>query len=380
MNTQAISNEEFLALYNGAKKTNPTPLTISLSALILSGEGYEKGYVDIVFPTTGKTRMYVTKTFFKQLAKMMKFNIKISSTMESEDFGELLNALKTLQSTHLNNTEVTVVFDPVEKKLTHIGIGSYNRISNSQLFDFANALVDSNSNLRIVQIIGGDQSSNQEIRILSSEQIGLANVVSDDPEEFQFGITLANRGISTIIGDFAYRLVCSNGMMGIRTDDRFMLGGTDRDNLHSLFTHFDKIRAHKFIPEDFNENVSTASQVPASFDELQIAFNTIVNGIVPEFPEQKQAIIDALKHKYFEELIAVEKKLKLKNINEVNLSKKQKQLIRTDKNMWELINILTDLGSNQTIYPLNNKHYLQRIGGKMLASPFDLKDIHLLYL
>lgn len=380
MNKQAISNEDFLRAYGFAKSNNPLPLTLPLSGVILSGDGYAKNYVDLVLPREGKTRMYVVPAFFKQLAKMLKINFSMAQKMDEETFGTILNMLKTLQSSHKSVKEVTVVFDPIQKKLTHISESEYSRISNGQLFSFAQALVESNPNLKIIEVLGAQDMVDCEIRILSSQNVALVGVESNDPEDFQFGLTLANRGVSTIIGDFAYRLVCENGMMGIRSDDRFKLGGTDTDNMFQLFQHFDKVAKQGFIPEDFNENVSTASRIPASLSELMAVYQHITQRLLPDFPEQRGMIEEAIKTRFFPELTDIEHKLARKNIDINDLTKKQMQMVRSDKTMWELINIVTDLGSNHSVYPISDTAYLQKLGGRLLTKPFDLKDIDLLIL
>lgn len=379
MDSQAIPNDKFLQLRAFAKDNDPVSMNLPLANIILSGEGYANNFVHLILQA-GKTRTYVTPAFFKQFAKMLNFNIGMSNRMDEESFGGLMQAVKVLQSTHKSLNEVTVVYDPIQKKLTHISTGTYNRISNALLFDFAGAIVDKNPDLRIIQAIGGESSSDVELRILSSDQVGLQGVMSNDPEEFQFGITLSNRGVSTIVGDFAYRLVCTNGMMSIKTDDRFKLGGTDGDNLFKLFEHFEAMQKAKYIPEDFNENVATASTVPASMRELMNVYQTIISGLVPEFPEQLPMLKDAIRTRFFPELDVLNEKLTLKGVDPSELSNKQMALIKTDKSMWELLNIATDLGSNRHIYPLNNSTTLQRLGGKLLTAEFDLKDIHLLLL
>ncbi|RLF01540.1 MAG: hypothetical protein DRJ64_10480, partial [Thermoprotei archaeon] len=235
-------NEKMFREFAGyARNNDPSALTVPFSAVIICGDGYKNNYIELVL-RNGKTRMYVVPSFFKQLAKMMRVNLSISKTMDEEAFGSLLNALKMYQGSKDGNNDVTVVFDPTIKKLTHISSGGYNRISNGKLFDFAAALVETNPRLKIIEVLGGIESPDTEIRILSSDEVSLSGIESNDPEDFHFGITLSNRGALTTIGDFAYRLVCSNGMMGIRTDDRFKLSGIEQQDMFKLFEHFDTIK------------------------------------------------------------------------------------------------------------------------------------------
>lgn len=379
MDNKAIPNEEFLAIRNSAINNDPITMTMPMANVIFSGEGYKGGWVELLLKD-GRTRTYVTPNFFKLVAKMLNFNIGLSSRMDEESFGSLMQAVKVLQSTKNAIGEVTVVYDQIQKKLTHISSGAYNRISNELLFNFAEGIVDKNPDLKIIKILGGKETSDVGFHILSSEQVGLQDVMSNDPEEFQFGITLSNRGVSTIVGDFAYRLICTNGMMSIKTDDRFKLEGTDGDSLFKLFQHFEVMQKEQYIPKDFNENVSTASNIPASYGELNSVYRTIISGLVPEFPEHKPMIAEAIKTRFFSEMIVVEQKLKARGFDIEEITPQQMKFIKTDKTMWELVNIATDLGSNNHPYPLNNKITLQQLGGKLLTRPFDLKELHLLLL
>lgn len=361
-----------------AIQNDPKVYSTNLGNIKITPDSYDDGFIILTIEGT-PIKMSVNRSFFKELTKILNITNKLQRNMsDGEDdnaqFSNLLDALKVIQNS-AHPKEVALVFDQISKQITHITDKGYNRLANVEIFNFAEGLLNQYPMLELFDIIGGSASADVEIRLLNT---GIADFGAG--EEFQFGATLANKRTVTSLGDFAYRLVCLNGMMGIKTDERFALGGTDADNLFKLFEHFDTMKSQRFIPVDFEVSMRTAIDVPASLDELMHAVNAVSKGIVGEFPEQKDAWVQGMQSQYFPAYQVVLEKLKRKGFDIAELTKKQKEHVKTDMNMWDLVNALTNLGSNDTPFTLTNKLSLQRLGGKMLSKEFDLKDFELFFL
>lgn len=377
MQKSSFTLEQFNEYKGYAKSNDPQVFTTTLAGLRLDSDSYEKNYILVALPTGGEHRMSVSTDFFKQLAKMLRINLGLKNTIEKDVYSRLLDTLKSLQSV---TKEIVLVFDPTQGKITHISDKGYNRISNIQLFDFAEGLLNKYPQLEIESISGGNGFSSTEIKILSSNIVQFDDVTSNDDESFNFGLTLKNSGVSTTVNDFAYRLICANGMMGIRTDERFRLQDTTQAGLFQLFEHFEKMEKTNFIPEDFADNIANASNTMASLEELESAISHISSKIVGEFPEQTEQLVAGMVSRFFPELDATYQRLKIKGIDPKTLTNKQKRFVNTNKSMWELVNVLTDLGSNKHLYTIQNKQTLQNIGAKFLTKEHDLINLHLLKL
>ena len=79
-------------------------------------------------------------------------------------------------------------------------------------------------------------------------------------------------------------------------------------------------------------------------------------------------------YRYFQDIARVRELLKARGIEEKDIPEKAMELIRTQTTMWELINTMTDLGSNpHPIYKLSNRNRFQKQGGQLMSSDWDLK-------
>lgn len=378
MKRNSFTLEQFNEYKQNAVANDPKVFTTNLGLIVVEPESYDKGY--IIVNIDGKPqRVAVANTFFAEFTKMLSVDKKLQGKMnvgkdDNKSFANLLEALKVIQNS-ANSKEVALVFDTVANKITHITDSGYNRLANVELFNFAEALISKYPFLHMKEILGGQTSSDIELRILSENDFDFG-----DDEQFQFGVTLSNKGVVTSLGDFAYRLICANGMMGIKTDERFTLSGTASEDLHQLFAHFETMESANFLPSDFEENMRNAMELPASFAELSTAVRNVSSMIVGEFPEQKEQWIAGMIAQHFPAYNVVLQKLKSKGYEVADLTKKQMQLVKTDMPMWDMVNALTFLGSNEVPFILTNKPYLQTLGGRMLAKEHDMKHIGLIYL
>lgn len=163
-------------------------------------------------------------------------------------------------------------------------------------------------------------------------------------------------------------------MMGIRTDERFYLKNTEREGLLEMYNHFDKMKEQDFIPDEFAANFESATRIHASYKELKKAHDFAQKNLLIEFPDMEGQTRAAFADKFFNEMSVVSAKLKAKGIDERDIPEKAMQLIRTRTTMWDLVNTMTDLGSNdQHVFKFRNKPAFQRHGGQLMSDDWDLK-------
>ena len=372
-----MSNEKYQEKMNIARSNEPQVLATTLSNIIIEPDSFDKNYIILILDT--KHQLTVSDSFFKQLAKILNVNLKIRQNLTDEKddnkiYSDLLNALKTIQSS-VKPVDVTILYDPAQKKITDIKAGAYTRLSNSSLFAFAEELVSKHHQLSISNVDAFQGTPDVGIQIMSGNIVDLTNKkISSDDESFQFGITLGNSGLVTSVGDFAYRLVCSNGMMGIRTDERFFLKNTEADGLLYLYNHFSDMEKDNFIPADFAANFENATNINASYKELKKAHDFAQNNLIIEFEDLEFQTRQAFTDKFFRDIAVVQAKLKSKGVIESEIPEKAMELIRTRTSMWDLVNTMTDLGSNDhNAFKMKNKRAFQKHGGKLMSANWDLE-------
>jgi len=375
-----ITNEQFKEKRAIALRNEPTIITTTLNNIIIEGDSFDKNYIVMVIPGGTTHQLSVSKAFFKQLAKILNLNLSIRGKLNdgikdnNTIYSELLNVMGKIQAS-ITPIEVTLLFDHNKREIISIKNGAYNRLSNETLFGFAEELVNKYPQLKISNINANEGNSNVSINIMSGDLVSLTDKkLSSDDETFQFGITLGNSGLTTSIGDFAYRLVCSNGMMGIRTDERFFLKNTEQDGLMDLYKYFEQMKSQNFIPEDFAANYANATRIHASYNELKKAHDFAQSRLLIQYPEQENQIRAAFSDIFFPDVRLIQTKFERKDIKESELPEKAFQNIRTKTSMWDLINVMTNLGSNpHPVYKLRDPNSFQKMGGKLLSSDWDFE-------
>jgi hypothetical protein len=249
-------------------------------------------------------------------------------------------------------------------------------MSNERLFSVAEQLVNDNKGLIIHDVTGG--SYNPQITLMNTKAKGFAEI-SDD-EVFNFGIALGNTGGLTKLGDFAYRQVCGNGMMGMKTDWNYQLTGVDSSSVYDFFAHIDEYASNGFMPVEFAENLAIASKTNASLAEVENAYNVAAACIDEQEDSMKEVYEKNMRDKWFHGINNAKDKLKKAGINYTSLSQEEKKYVNSGQPMWDVINSLTNLGSNKNPIPLKNQIKMSKTGGQIFTKKFDLEHANLLSL
>ena len=187
-------------------------------------------------------------------------------------------------------------------------------------------------------------------------------------------------GRGTVLGDFAYRLICGNGMIGIQRHDNFTPKDLGPNGIQGIFDHINKAAQNGFVPREFAENMKRAGNTPASFLELEKAYRMVTENLNYNDKDLKVHFKREIIKNFFPAYAATVVKLVNKGYEPNLLTDKQKGLIITGQNMWDLINQLTWLGSNESGYAWHNQAKMRKMGGMMLSKEPELANIDFLRL
>lgn len=385
--TKRISQEEYLAKKAEAMQNEPIARMIPLGSISLEPNSYADGFVRI----DGKSVSAET-SFFERLSKMLNIsggmrrdlagNGKDGRLDNSGMFASMVEAMKMLKNTKHGGANVTVIGDPTTNQLTGITNKAYSRIPNSSLFDIADGIMKRYPNIQPLDVNVRGGGMGLGMSFVNDLDIGFGNSGGPDGglEDHQFGFTL-NNGIVTSIGDFAYRLACSNGMMGMVNRDLFKMTELTSKGINDMFGTIAQMEKRRFIPIDYERNLNTSSVTQASFAELEQMYDTVVGNLVKDDNDVVNAHNrQEIARTFFRGISAVYSKLAARNIDPKNLTKKQKQFIVTPQTMWDAINSLTWLGSHETTYKWKNQSWLQVEAGHAFAKEYDLANLDLLQM
>lgn len=369
MEKKVYSISDLQELRDKAQQNNPACKLINLNEIELT----ENSIATNVIKFQG-VDVRVADGFMRDLAKILNVNIKLQKNLQSDDevgkemLATLMNALKTFNSRR-KNSNVTLVGDVNNGIFTNVVSGAYARMSNEGLFDIATELMQQHDGLQLIEANISDTQPDVMLKLLAPQERKLVNC---DDEIFNFGMTLSNNAINTFVGDFAYRLVCTNGMMGLKSENNFKLSDIGTQGLLDMQTHLADVAKRGFMPMDFEENIKIAKEIEASFREVEDAFK-FIKGQLNCTEDQRDRIEMAIAFRYFPGYFNTLDKLKKNGIEVSSLDTKQKQFLPSGMPMWDLINNITDLGSNQRGYSFLQPDKLQKYGGKLMTKDADLK-------
>jgi len=376
MEKQVYSIDDIRDLREKAKATNPACKLINLKDIELT----ENSIATNVIKFQG-VDVRVADGFIRDLAKILNVNIKLQKNLQSDDevgkemLADLLNAMRLFNS-RKKNSQVTLVGDVQNGIFTNVVSGAYARMSNEGLLDIAADLMKAHDGLQLIEANISDHQPDLMLKLLAPNEHKL---VKCDDEVFNFGLTLSNNAINTFVGDFAYRLVCTNGMMGLKSENNFKLSDIGTQGLLDMQTHLADASRRNFMPADFEANIGTAKDVEASFKEVEEAFK-YVKSQLNCLDDQRDRIEMAIAFRYFPGYFNTLDKLKKNNIDPASLSIDEKKFLPSGMTMWDLINNITDLGSNDRGYTFLQRDKLQVYGGKLMTKNADLKYVKYLKL
>lgn len=396
MNSKPLSQAEFLAKKQEALQSEPVARMVPLSDIGLSDNSYKDGVV-----TIGGKQIAADPDFFKKLGGILHISdgmrkdltggekagrSKYKKREGADDnglFAKMVDTMKILKTSKDGGGLVTIIGNPSTGELTGVTDRAYNRIPNSDLFAVAETLINRYPVLSPVDIDVRGGGMGVDISLMSSADIGFGSSTGPDggqvDEAFRFGFTM-NNGTITSLGDFMYRLVCSNGLMGLSRQDQFQLKSLSNVDIRKMFEHIAEAEKRQFVPTMFKQQMQSALTTPASFREIESIYKDVTGNLRYEDDELKKHFKKEIAKAFFQGYVRTSVKLAKKEINLGDFTDKQKSFISTGQTMWDVINNVTWLGSHDAGYQWKNQKFLQKLGGKMMSKEFDLADIALLNL
>lgn len=367
-----LSQEEWNAKKAEAIKNEPVTKVLALAQLGLANDSLNRNVVLI-----DGIEVAVTDTFWENLAKLLGMNKILLNKINSVDnekiiASALLDGLKRIVASAKTrgNNIITVLGDATTSRLTHVNAGGVNRLSNTSLFEQAEILMNKYNYLVPREVVNkhvGDTS----IQLMSTNELGFEKVGAD--EVFNFGFTLGNTGNQTQLGNFIYRLVCSNGMMGLKTAWDYTLKGTSQEAIVSMQQHISEQAHNMFIPESFGENLALSNKTDASFAEVEKTYRFLTDKIDES---QDQNLKDharfVMGDKYVYGYNRTVGQIKAKGLAVEALTPKQKQNIPGNMSVWDLVNTLTYIGSHDIGISMLSRERCSREGGRLFYSDYDL--------
>lgn len=376
MAKREVSNEQFNRMREMLTAAECATKEVPLNSIQIDDKSIQRGYVII-----GGNQVPVASGFFQKMASLLKVNRSLTNEMIKNEDGKiasaLINGLKDYRSAKGGNN-VMLIANPSTREVIDIcDPKRFKRMTNDSVLDITSRIMNENPNLTIETIDFNPNTGKAVINLLNSDEVGFPGAGKD--EFFKFGFSIIQGSKDTQVEMYNQRLVCTNGLrvsLGagaiggnreINFEERFKLNGTGAEDVRTFLSQIEAMKKAGFVPAGFNDALSSAVNTRASLMEVEQAMLTTQRLIKEEDASLKKTYVDSVARQYFHGHADTLARVLRKGQNPLQLNDKQKSFIKTGMSIWDVVNSLTFLGSNNTGFPLENKHNLKESAGHLFG-------------
>ena len=160
-----------------------------------------------------------------------------------------------------------------------------------------------------------------------------------DSEDYHPGITFVNSPDKGIYNQmFMWRLICTNGMEGLRlSDGNLTVNKLNQEQLQKFFDNVDQMALSNFASAGFGENLNKAMHTRASFTELNQAKNIML---------KHSTLTEEGLGAFLPEFIQESRKLAARGYDYTKFTDAQLANSLTGATVWDVVNRVTDFGSH----------------------------------
>ena len=376
MAKKEVNEEQFNKMREMLAQSECATKVVPLSSISLDDASLKNSTINI-----GDTTVPVGHAFFQKLASTLKVNRSLTNEMikqgDSTIATSLINGLKDYR-TAKGGAEVMLIANPSTREVVDIcDPKRFRRMSNDSVFDVTSRIINDNPGLSIETIDFNHRTGGTVINLLNSEEVGFPGAGKD--EFFKFGFSIVQGLKDTYVEMYNQRLVCTNGLRvslgqgaiggnrDIQFEERFRLNGTGAEDIRTFLNQIEAMRKAGFVPAGFQNALNSAVNTKASLFEVEDAMLLSQRMVKEDDPDIKKAYIDTLQRNYFHTYGDTMARVVRKGQDPMKLNDKQKSFIKTGMSIWDVVNSMTFLGSNNTGFSLENKHQLKVEAGKLFG-------------
>lgn len=372
-----VNSNDFQKIKENLAAGEAAVVEVPISAISVTEDTLKNGYILVKGKSVG-----VTPGFFKKLGSLLRINASLTKDMidkgNTKIAAALINGLKDYAAINKKDTHVKLVANIKTREIIDIvPPNRYRRVTNETLFDVSERILNDDSNLVVETVDYDPRSGRASINFLNNNEVGFAQAGKD--EFFKFGFSIVQTTRDTIVETYNQRLICTNGLrtsLGsgdiggnskIQFEDKFRLGGTGAEDIKIFLGRIEAMKKAEFIPGGFETAINKATSTKASLAEVEQAMwlsTKKLNDPDPELLKQYQA---SLGRKYFHGYGDTMARIHRKGVDPNTLATRQKQFIKSGMSIWDVVNSLTFLGSNNSGFPIDNQHDLKSKAGELFA-------------
>ena len=371
-----VTNSQFSAIRETLTANEHVTKQVPISAVKLNEHSFVKNQIEI-----GGQPVKVSNGFFVRLASTLKMNASLTREFIKNDNSKvavaMMNALNDYRRS-AGGKDILIIANAQTREVIDLcDPRKYRRLTNESLFDMTEKIMNEHPSLIIETIDSSPNGGTASINFLNSEEVGFPGAGKD--EFFKFGFSIIQTPKDTIVETYNTRLVCSNGMRvsfgsgaiggsrDLHFEEKFRLGGTEADDIKTFLGRVDAMQKAGFVPGGFQGAIQSAIGTRASLAEVESAMMLAQRKVREDDPQFKKGFIDAIERNYFGGHSETMARISQKGMDPYKLNDKQKSFIKTGQSVWDVINSLTYLGSNNSGIELADKYELKTEAGHLFA-------------
>jgi hypothetical protein len=349
---------------------------VPLAHLTLDEQSLSKGRIQVA-----GNEVKASPEFFSSLGRLLKLNSALTKEFLKNEDGKiatsLINGLKEYRSSH-GKGDVMLIANPQSRELVDICEPKrYSRMTNESVLDLTERILTESPKMLIETIDFNPGGGRLAINLLNGNEIGFPKAGKDEYFKFGFSIVQTRKGTHTEM--YNQRLVCSNGMRAslgsgaiggnssLNFTESFKLQGTGVEEIRNFLNHVEEMKKHDFVPGAFQTTLNQAVDTRASIAEVERALHLAQGRVDEQDQALRKQFSDAIGYKYFDGYADALARVVKKGYDPARLGDKQRAFIRTGQSVWDVVNSLTYLGSNNSGIPIKQKHELKFEAGQLFA-------------
>jgi hypothetical protein len=372
-----ISEDQFKKVKDTVSRADSAVKRVPISAIKVDEESLKAGCILV-----NGNRVKVTNGFFSKMGQMLNINVALTRGMiekgDTRLAASLINGLKDYASKRKGGTDVMLIANLETRHVVDIcKPGQYKRVTNDTLFDVTERILNDNSSLIVETVDFNPHTGKASINFLNSDEVGFAQAGKD--EFFKFGFSITQTSRNTIVESYNQRLICSNGLrvslgegsIGGNRDlvfeDKFKLGGTSTEDIRIFLNKIEDMKKAGFVPGGFESSINKAVGTKASLWEVEQAWKQSIGMIDEANPDLKKTYQAQVARDYYRGYGETMARINRQGVDANSLNSRQKQFIKTGQSVWEIVNSMTFLGSNNSGIPMHGQHELKHTAGELFA-------------
>lgn len=371
-----ITSTQFDAIREVMVANEHATKQVPITAIKLNDRSFKTHQIEV-----GGISVKVSQGFFLKLAGLLKMNASLTREFIKNEDGKVAAAFMNALNEYrrgvgakdvllIANTETKEVIDICDPK-------RYRRLTNDSLFDIAGKIMNEHPSLIIETIDHSPSGGSVSINLLNNEEVGFPGAGKD--EFFKFGFSIIQSSKDTIIETYNTRLVCSNGLRvslgagnigsnrDLHFEEKFRLSGTGAEDIRTFLNKVGDMKKQNFVPGAFASSLASAVNTKASLAEVEAAMIMAQRKVREDDPQFKKNFIDSLERNYFDGHKETMQRIMQKGVDPYKLNDKQKSMIKTGQSIWDVVNSMTYLGSNNSGIELADKWELKTHAGSLFA-------------